>query len=116
RFNPTAGSNGFCFDPCTEDAGACDPTGGLPYCMTSSGMCGECLTNGQCASDLPTTPYCDPTSFCAQCLVDGNCAALDAGTPYCLQETCGACRTSQDCPASMPGCDSFLLVCGSCSQ
>jgi hypothetical protein len=115
RCGTSFGSNGYCFDPCTEDAGACDPTGALPYCMTSSGMCAECLTDGQCASALPTTPYCDPTSFCAQCLVDGNCAALDAGTPYCLQETCSACRTYQDCPASMPGCDSILLSCGSCS-
>jgi hypothetical protein len=113
----TSTGNGVCFDPCTDPAAACDPTSTTPVCMASTGLCVQCLTDDDCGADAGFfgTPFCGSMGTCVQCTTDNDCASMGTGLPFCIEDACAGCRTYQDCPANMTGCNSATTLCGSCS-
>jgi hypothetical protein len=110
----------------------------LPYCLSSRGVCVECLSRTNCTGS--GRRYCDLASnACVECLTDVNCTSV---APYCAlaigacveclsNENCGstdlvcnrqsyhctpACRKNADCTGSpaTPLCDPERSVCVEC--
>ncbi|PIV99889.1 MAG: hypothetical protein COW42_09605 [Deltaproteobacteria bacterium CG17_big_fil_post_rev_8_21_14_2_50_63_7] len=123
----------------TADAGCTsngDCTAGV--CNTATGMCVDCMANGNCAAPTPTCdmathtcvadcasntdctdsalPACDVTGgVCVECIDNSTCADP---TPTCdtLSNTCKAnCASNTDCVnAGAPVCDTNAGVCVEC--
>jgi hypothetical protein len=112
----------------------------FPYCLTSRGVCVECLSRSNCSGTGRN--FCDLASnTCAVCLMDANCSHT---APYCAtaigacveclsNENCGtddlvcdretyhcvkSCRQNSDCAdnAATPLCDPDRSLCVACLE
>jgi len=127
--------SGKCERPCESNDDCDDPR--RPLCdrgSGSSGLCVQCLTNGDCEWARPERPvcmaymrvcgcgsdgdceppnaYCDPSFFnCKRCLRDEHCPPDRHCDPLYFQ--CQECVTDEHCP-EQTYCVHNLFVCREC--
>ena len=105
---------------CAKDAECTIP--GHPRCAPPFSGAGYkqclkgCTTDKECAALGGGLPRC-VSGTCQACAGDADCSSASAG--YCLkvggENRCVACKTSADCPGSMPVCDTATGTCKACS-
>lgn len=104
--------------PLVPDGGnACGAVCGSarPHCDAESGLCVECVENGNCPVEAPT---CDLTSHeCLACTSNDQCPAIEA--PHCDDQTgaCEPCSADADCAryGTTPVCDEPSGRCVGCT-
>lgn len=91
---------------CSSSRDCAPPT---PYCLPSTGVCVECVTQRNCGGSVQA--YCDTTSnTCVECLLDENCTKL---APYCSTSLglCVECLSSANCGDPGLTCDRLNYRC-----
>ena len=67
-----------------------------PYCDVQTATCKQCTAQNPCEDPF----VCDVTSaICRNCLTDLDCSSKSPKTPYCdvAADRCTGCRTDADC-------------------